>query len=32
MVEDFVRMKLKGTSLRRTLYKISKVIGETTAK
>ena len=31
-VEDFVRMKLKGTSLRKTLYEISKVIGETTAK
>jgi nitrite reductase/ring-hydroxylating ferredoxin subunit len=25
-------MKLKGTSLRKTLYEISKVIGETTAK
>ena len=31
-VEDFVRMKLKGTSQRKTLYEISKVIGVTTAR
>ena len=31
-VEDYVRLKLRGTSQRMTLYEISGVIGETTAK
>ena len=30
-VDDFVRLKLKGTSQRMTLYEISAVIGKTTA-
>lgn len=30
-VEDYIRLKLRGTSQRKTLYEISGVIGETTA-